>query len=71
LLEGLAGSVRSTQTALSDSSTVIKTAVYSSTSALEADVKRSSEAATLLVDRLVRVADGVIARTQEQQRLAA
>lgn len=70
LFEGLAGSVRSTQTALSDSSTVIKTAVYSSTSALEADVKRSSEAATLLVDRLVRVADGVIARTQEQQRLA-
>jgi hypothetical protein len=70
VLNELTKTVQSAQTALADSTTSIKTSVTVSAELLEADVKRSSEAASLLTDRLIAVAQGIIDQTQQHQRLA-
>ncbi|WP_310387915.1 hypothetical protein [Roseateles sp.] len=67
-IENFTGSIEAAQKVIGEASTGIHRTISSSSSALETDLKRSSEAATLLVDRLVQVADIVIERTQERQR---
>jgi hypothetical protein len=71
VLARLTKTVQSTQAALSDSTTGIKTSVAASADLLEADVKRSTEAASLLTDRLIAVAQGIIDQTQQQQSVTA
>ena len=69
VLDGLTITVRSTQTAFSDSTVTLKSSVSNSANLLEADVKRSSEAASLLTDRLITVAQNIIDQTRKRQEL--
>ena len=69
VLDGLTITVRSTQTAFSDSTVTLKSSVSNSANLLEADVKRSSEAASLLTDRLITVAQNILDPTRKRQEL--
>lgn len=70
VLDGLATSVRASQTALSESTASIKRSFSNSIDTLQADVRRSSEAATMLTERLVLVAQNIIDQTRRQQEKA-
>lgn len=63
----LASTVQATQQELSGSANGLKTSITASTAALEADVRRSSQAATLLTEQLTKVAQGIIDQTQEKR----
>lgn len=67
VLDTLTNTALATQTALSDSTLSIKRSVSTSADLLEADVKRSSAAASLLTDRLIRVAQSIIDQTRQRQ----
>ena len=49
----------------------MKASVSASADLLEADVKRSSEAASLLTDRLVMVVQNIIDQTSKHQELTS
>jgi hypothetical protein len=67
LMGGLATSVQATQSALAECSTGLKQSISSSAEVLQADVKRSTDAASLLTNRLIQVAQTIIDRTRQQQ----
>jgi hypothetical protein len=69
LFGGLSTAVLATQRALSDSASEITTSIARSSEALEADVTKSSKAATLLTDRLIKVAQNIIDRTQNAEKI--
>lgn len=64
--DGFANSLQVAQNAVLASSTGIKTAIHGSTVALEADVKRSADAASLFTERLSQVAQNIIDRTKPE-----
>jgi hypothetical protein len=63
-LSGLTASVVTWQQTIDKSTTGISTSIAKSSSALEEDVKRSGAAASLLTERLVKVAETIIERTR-------
>lgn len=63
-LSGLTTSVTTWQQAIDKSTIGISTSIAKSSSALEEDVKRSSAAASLLTEKLVKVAETIIERTR-------
>jgi len=63
-LSGLTTSVATWQQAIDKSTTGINSSIAKSSSALEEDVKRSSAAATMLTEKLVKVAETIIERTR-------
>jgi hypothetical protein len=67
VVSSLAGTVQAAQNAIGDSTTGLKSSIAASTAALELDVKRSSQAASLLTDQLIKVAQGIIDKTKERQ----
>ncbi|MEI6335208.1 MAG: hypothetical protein WCS87_11645 [Methylococcaceae bacterium] len=67
LFNDLSNSVLVTQEALSESSNGIKSSIAGSTEALEADVKRSTHAVSLLTDSLIQVAQTIIDRTKQPE----
>lgn len=71
LLTGFGDSMRSTQSVLSDASAQIKSSVDSSADMLQADVRRASDAATMLTERLVTVAQTIIDQTRRQQGMVS
>lgn len=71
LLEGLKDSFLSTQTIFTESSRAVKDSIATSAETLEADVTRSTQAVTLLTDRLVSVAQTIIDRTRQHQEVVA
>jgi hypothetical protein len=68
LLDGLAESVAATQGALVDTSNGFTSSMKSTVDVLEADVRRSFEATTLLTERLIQVAQGIIDSTRQRRR---
>lgn len=70
LAEGLtkvSEGVQDLQEAMKQSTRGLKASISESTTALEDDVKRSSEAAGLLTAKLIEVAQHMIDRTREQR----
>ncbi|WLI90404.1 hypothetical protein Q4S45_04585 [Massilia sp. R2A-15] len=63
---GFTNSLQLAQDAILTSSTGIKTAIHGSTLALEGDIKRSAEAASMFTERLSQVAQNIIDRTKPE-----
>lgn len=66
-LSGLTASVVTWQEAIDKSTTGISSSIAKSSSALEEDVKRSGAAASLLTEKLVKVAETIIERTRSPE----
>lgn len=66
VLEGLAGTAITAQKAVGESTAELRTAMTSSARALEVDVKRSTEAVSMLTERLIQVAQGIIDQTNKR-----
>lgn len=69
VIDGLSSSVIANQKALAESASGIKSSIARSSEALEGDVGRSAKAATLLTERLAQVAQNIIDRTRQPERV--
>jgi hypothetical protein len=68
-LSGLTESVSTWQKAINESSVGITTSIAKSNVALENDVKRSAAAASMLTEKLVKVAETIIERTRAPEHV--
>lgn len=69
--EELAVVIKSTHTAIEESTKEIKQSINSSAQLLESDVQRSTQAAALLTDRLIQVAQNIIDSTRKIQGVSS